>query len=173
MKKTVFLFTLALFTIFSMQLHAQSTNPQANYIISIGRNVQWPESMSQNTIKIAVYGSFNQYKVLIGELMDKSIYNKNIEVYNLVRFDDLSLINYHMVFIANSACNESTVEQVRGLAKGSLIITEKEGSLEYGSVINFIKRDQKLHFEISEENARTQGLKVTANLLHLAHNTRR
>ena len=48
--------------------------------------------------------------------------------------------------------NAATVKQKLG-GKNSLIITESEGAINDGSIINFVIRDDKLKFELSQKNA--------------------
>ncbi len=53
-------------------------------------------------------------------------------------------------------------------SKGSLIVTEREGATKYGSMINFVIKDDKLKFEIHKANAQKLGLKISSKLETMA-----
>jgi hypothetical protein len=50
-----------------------------------------------------------------------------------------------------------------------LVVTESEGALEQGSVINFRIIGGRVRFEISLDNAERRGLKLSSRLLTVAH----
>lgn len=169
------IFTLAaILSIFYIPvIKAQSTAQKTNYIISISRNVEWPAEMrNESTFRVAVLGSFTLYKALTDELMGRSIFNKNIDVVNIMRPQDLKLADYHIVYIADEVCNKTTINSIISVTqgKGCLLLTETEGSLLLGASINFIFRNGKLYFEVSQINANRQGLKLTTNLMNFAYN---
>lgn len=50
-----------------------------------------------------------------------------------------------------------------------MIITEYAGALEDGAVVNFVKVDNMLKYELDMANAKTHGLVVGLTLKNLAH----
>jgi hypothetical protein len=50
-----------------------------------------------------------------------------------------------------------------------LIVTESEGALRQGSVINFIVVDEHVRFEISLESARGRNIRLSSRLLSVAY----
>jgi YfiR/HmsC-like len=52
--------------------------------------------------------------------------------------------------------------------KSTLVISEKEGAIKSGSIINFIIKDSKQKFELSVNNAEKSSLRVSKTLLPLA-----
>ncbi len=52
---------------------------------------------------------------------------------------------------------------------GLLIVTEAEGALQRGSVINFILVSGQVRFEISIDSARRSNLKLSSRLLSVAY----
>ena len=53
--------------------------------------------------------------------------------------------------------------------KPTLVITEYAGALDDGSVVNFVKVDNLLKYELSMANAKEHGLVVGLTLKNLAH----
>ncbi|MNC96526.1 hypothetical protein D3C83_139230 [compost metagenome] len=49
-----------------------------------------------------------------------------------------------------------------------LVVTESDGALTYGSVINFVLSEGRVRFEISLDSARKSGLKLSSRLLAVA-----
>jgi hypothetical protein len=61
-------------------------------------------------------------------------------------------------------------EIYRNLAKGpTLVVTEYEGALEDGAVVNFVRVNNLLKYELSLANAATHGVVVGLTLRNLAY----
>jgi len=67
----------------------------------------------------------------------------------------------------NLSKNASTIIDKLG-DNNTLIVTEKEGATKYGSMINFVIRDDKLKFEIHNSNAQKAGLQISSKLETMA-----
>jgi hypothetical protein len=63
-------------------------------------------------------------------------------------------------------------ELLRAASRHSLAVTEVEGALEQGSVINFVIAEDRVRFEISLESAEKRGLRLSSRLLAVARNVR-
>ena len=50
----------------------------------------------------------------------------------------------------------------------SLVITESDDALKYGSMINFVIADGRVRFEIAVDNAERQGVRLSSRLLSVA-----
>jgi len=136
----------------------------ANFIRYIG----WPEAAKQ--------GDF-----VIGVLRDKEMadYLRSISKGKKFGFQDIVIKEFkspaevtycQVLFIGdniNLSKNAATIIDKLG-GKNSLIITEKNGAVKYGSMINFVIRDDKLKFEISKKNASGFGLQVSSKLQNMA-----
>jgi hypothetical protein len=53
--------------------------------------------------------------------------------------------------------------------KPTMVVTEYAGALEDGAVVNFVKVDQLLKYEMSLANAQKHGLVMGLTLKNLAH----
>ena len=77
----------------------------------------------------------------------------------------------HMLFVANSE-RARLAQSARAAGKHTLVVTESEGALAQGSVINFVLADGRVRFEVSLESAEKRGLKLSARLLGVAYAVR-
>ena len=53
-----------------------------------------------------------------------------------------------------------------------LTVTESDGALAHGSVINFVLNDGRVRFEIALDSAEKSGLKLSSRLLAVAQEVR-
>jgi hypothetical protein len=58
-------------------------------------------------------------------------------------------------------------------ARSILLITEADGALELGSVINLVPVDRRVGFEISLDSAEKSRLKLSARLLSVAQQVKK
>lgn len=62
--------------------------------------------------------------------------------------------------------NRALVE--RAQARHILLVSDDEGALQQGAVVNFLLQDERVRFEVSIESANRAGLKLDSRLLALA-----
>jgi hypothetical protein len=77
------------------------------------------------------------------------------------------LLELNVVFFAPAENLRQLIASVPGSV---LIVTESEGALAAGSVINLIPREERLLFEVNLEAARSRSLTIRAALLPAAVN---
>jgi hypothetical protein len=83
-----------------------------------------------------------------------------------------SLAGVHILFI--SRADPARLGQWLRMVQGRpvLIVTEIEGALAQGSMINFILSEGRVRFEISPAAADRSGLVLSSRLLAVAHHVR-
>jgi len=145
---------------------------QASYIYNVAKLVEWKEvSMKNGNFKIGVIGSTNLYQELIKKYATKSIGKQPIEVLKLPRSADVE--NCHILFVGQSelALMPALYKHLKG--KPTLLVTEYEGALEDGSVMNFVRVDNTLKYELSLANAGQHRLEIGTTLVNLAHSVKK
>ncbi|OFZ74025.1 MAG: hypothetical protein A2W04_01215 [Betaproteobacteria bacterium RBG_16_64_9] len=80
-----------------------------------------------------------------------------------------SLSEVHAVFYGSSM-NPMLAQLIASATGSVLIVTEAQGGLALGSVINLILEDQRLLFEVNLEEAKKRRLGISASLLSAAVN---
>lgn len=168
MKKTV-LFTTALIgylLLTSSIIDSKKTETLAIYLKSIVRFIEWPSDMRSGNLRIGVYGSFDTYKTIAQETMGTGLQNRNVDVINISRIDQLKIFDLHILIISEINCTNEQIKKLASLTKSkpTLIVTSKEGSLAYGSAINFISVDEHLRFELNKKNATKNGILIDRQL---------
>jgi len=141
---------------------------QANYLYNIAKLVEWKDpTMRSGNFIIGVIGGANLYQELIKQYSTRTIGKQPIEVRKLPRTAEVE--RCHMLFVGKSdvALLPEIYKRMNG--KPTLVITEYAGALDDGSVVNFVKVDNLLKYELSMANAKEHGLVVGLTLKNLAH----
>ena len=79
-----------------------------------------------------------------------------------------SLGGLHMLFISRSRTDRLAAITAAAREHSILTVSEAEGALAQGSVINFVLSSGKVRFEISMGAARKSGLSLSSRLLGVA-----
>lgn len=141
---------------------------QANYLYNIAKLVEWKDpAMRNGNFVIGVLGGANLYQELIKQYSTRTIGKQPIEVRKLPRTADLE--KCHMLFIGQTELALAPEIFKRMKEQPTLVITEYAGALEDGAVVNFVKVDNLLKYELSMTNAKKHGLVVGLTLKNLAH----
>lgn len=141
---------------------------QANYLYNIAKLVEWKDpAMRNGNFIIGVIGSANLYQELIKQYSTRTIGKQPIEVRKLPRTTEME--RCHILFVGRSDL-ALLPEIYKNLAKSpTLVVTEYDGALEDGAVVNFLKVNNLLKYELSLANANKHGVVVGLTLRNLAH----
>ncbi|MBN1117218.1 MAG: YfiR family protein [Bacteroidales bacterium] len=171
MKKITFfmLFGLLLFSNFSFD--DSKHEYMAKFIVSLVRYIQWPEKMNEGNFKIGIYGSFDMYKAISNQTLDIGIQNRNVDIMNLSKIDDVNLTPLHMLIITDANCTPENIRKAINLTAKSatIIVTDKEVATKYGAGINFVSRNNKLAYELHKPNCRRNGILISKQAEFYAH----
>ena len=141
---------------------------QASYIYNIAKLVEWKEPALKNgPFIISVLGSSNLYQELVKKYAEKSIGKQPIEVRKLPKSADIE--QCHVLFVAHGELALLPAIYKSLDKKSTLVITEYPDALEDGSVVNFVRVDNTVKYEISLVNARKHKLEVGSTLVQLAY----
>ncbi len=170
-RRMILFFPLFLFASVPQQRDAEKDTTamlQANYLYNIAKLVEWRDpAMRSGNFIIGVIGSPNLYQELIRQYSTRTIGKQPIEVRNLPRTAQAE--KCHMLFVGRS--DLSLMPEIYRNMNGqpTMVITEYSGALEDGAVVNFVKVDNLLKYELSMSNAHQHGLVVGSTLKNLAH----
>jgi hypothetical protein len=99
----------------------------------------------------------------------RSVGNRPIDVKRIAPGD--AIPPSQLVYIAGTDPGRVR-DLVRGAPRHALVVTEAEGALDYGSVINFVLAQDRVRFDISLESAEKRGLRLSSRLLAVARSVR-
>jgi hypothetical protein len=165
MKKLLF---LAAVLILPLGSSAQVAKYKAVFTINFIRYIGWPEESRQGDFIIGVVRDKETADFLRNNSKNKKFGFQDVVIKEFKSPDDITYCQ--VLFIPdniNLSKNASKILDKLG-GKNTLIITEKEGATKYGSMINFVIKDNKLKFEIHKENAAKLGLQISSKLENMA-----
>ena len=162
---------LALLVMFGMTALKASVNDLSTYkslfTLNFIRHVDWPEAAKQGDFVIGVLKNSDLAKSLQVKSAGKKFGYQNIVIKEFKTVDEVTdcQILYVGEFFNYSKYAETIAQKLH--KSNSLIITEHDGSIDNGSMINFTIVDQKLKFEVSASNADNYGLKFSGSLVSM------
>ncbi len=141
---------------------------QANYLYNIAKLVEWKDpAMRNGNFVIGVIGNANLYQELIKQYSTRTIGKQPIEVRKLPRSAEIE--KCHLLFVGRSDLSLLPDIYKRMEKHPTMVVTEYAGALEDGAVVNFVKVDNLLKYEMSMGNAQKHGLVMGLTLKNLAH----
>ena len=140
---------------------------KALYLYNFARNVDWPTDYKSGNFVIGVVGSTQVYNKLVELYSSKSIGSQPIEI---KQFASVSAIGKcHLLYVPLEQQDKLNEVLKRQNKSSSLIVTESDGALGDGAVINFLVVDNKLKYELNKKDAARRKLVIGENLVNLAH----
>ena len=154
-----------------------ASNEQANlehrvkaaFLYKIAGYVEWPNSSfprPDTFLTIGVVGADALAAELSQIVTNRTANNRPITVRRLKAGEPLDGVHILFVSRAQSAQLPNLVPKAQ--QRSILVVTESDGALTYGSVINFVLSEGRVRFEISLDSARKSGLKLSSRLLAVA-----
>ena len=141
---------------------------QASYLYNIAKLTEWKEEHMRNgNFVIGIIGGGNLHQELIKKYSTKTVGKQQIQVLKLLGAPESD--KCHILFVGQSALNLLPEIYKKLAGRPTLIVTEYPDALEDGSVVNFVKVENTLKYELSVANARKHKLEVGITLKNLAH----
>ncbi|NPA36463.1 MAG: YfiR family protein [Chlorobi bacterium] len=165
MKKLLLVIAILILPLFA---HSQVTKYKAVFTINFIRYIGWPDEAKKGDFVIGVLKDSEFAEFLKSLAKGRKFGFQDVVV---KEFSSVDEITYCQVLYIPKTVNLSKnagkiIDKLGG--KNTLIITEKEGATKYGSMINFVIRDNKLKFEVHDENAARLGLQISSKLGNMA-----
>jgi hypothetical protein len=154
----------------------QEYRVKAAFLYNFIKFIEWPQNKvsDKDTISICVIGE-NPFKKAFGPIKDKQIGNKKIAIKLYKNLEELktsdqidNIRKCHVLFICSS--EKKQFKEIFNLIKGHSVLTvsDTEGFLDSGGMINFMIEEQKVCFEINNYSAKQAKLNLRSQLLRLA-----
>jgi hypothetical protein len=147
---------------------------KAAYMFKFASYVEWPEgtfAQPAAPVTFVVFGDDELAAELSQITADRAVDGRPVRIRKTR--DPGAIADAHMLFVgrAEIARLPQLVRQTR--ARPIVILTDAPGTLNQGSIINFMLIEQRVKFEISLEEAERRGLKLSSRLLAVAKNVRK
>lgn len=143
---------------------------KAAFLYNFTKFVDWPSSVFANdrdTLTVCVLGD-DPFRGSLQRVAGEDVEGRQLIVLR-ARSDFLSRPGgCQILFISRSEAQR--LSQVLAAVRDHPVLTvsDTEGFLEQGGIINFVLQGSKIRFEINQESAERAGLKISSKLLRLA-----
>jgi len=136
---------------------------KATWLVNFLKFVDWPENQATLTIGVLGKDPFQDY---LAEYAGKMIFGRPLIIKHYGRFDEhIDRFDCDLLFIAASERKrfKSALEAARG--ESVLTVSEIDGFLDQGGIINFLTIGNKLRYEINQRAALAEGLRISSQIL--------
>ncbi|QIB64837.1 YfiR family protein [Kineobactrum salinum] len=157
----------------SQPAFASEHSLKAAFIYKFIGYVDWPAQAfesEQAPIVIAVRGDDRLLAELREIVADRFVKDRPLVVADAA--GEARAQAAHVLYVAGSPDHYLPELPPQDTTGATLLITEFEGALDAGSMINFRTVDRRLRFEVSLESAEREGLKLSSRLLAVALHVR-
>lgn len=162
------IFYMILFVIISLVTNAQSIDAlkyKAMFTVNFIRFIDWQEENKQNDFVIGVLNNKNLSLKLSELSATKKVGFQKIVIENYKTIDDIGKCEILYV-TSNNYFNKKKFLQLNNKigTYPTLLITEVNNGIEYGSMINFVIVDNRLKFELNITGLIDAGFNISNSL---------
>ena len=154
------------------EVRASADGVRAAFLYKFGSYVEWPSSAfaEGDAFTIGVVEADALADELTRVAAGRSIGGRTVAVRKLRAGDALD--GLAIVYIGQVGRRElaETLDALK--ARPTLAVTESEGALALGSMINFVAVDGKLRFDVALAPARAGSLRISSRLLGVARSVK-
>jgi hypothetical protein len=165
-----FLFALGLALSCAAAAQPQEHEVKAAFLYKFLSFVEWPAqsfARAGSPLVIGVLGADEVHASLQEIVPGRSAQGRPVELRKLK--DGERPAGVHMLFVGRAAA--ASLPKL-GAQPGLLVVSEAEGALEHGAMINFVGVDGRVRFEIAPEAAERRGLRISSRMLAVAQHVR-
>ena len=154
-------------------LRVSERSVKAAFLYKFASYVQWPDvdAKTEVPITIGVIGATDFARELADITANRTVSSRPINVRRLTTGNSLDGIE--ILFIAKEERDHLSDLLSAARDKPILTVTESEGGLSSGSIINFTLDQDRVRFEVSLYAAEKSQLRLNARLLAVAQNVHR
>ena len=135
------------------------------FVYNFTKYIAWPEAT--NDMVIGVQGGDKDAMAAFEKMAEsKSMGERKFVIRAITKPEDAAAC--HVIFIPDGESSKVSAYAEKFAESPKLIVTERDGLVKRGSMINFVIVDGKMRFELNQEALNRSGLKVSQQLLSLA-----
>jgi hypothetical protein len=138
---------------------------KAAYLFRLAAYVDWPGGVDKGDFVIAVLGSPAMARQLGGLARAHLINNHPVRVREAASVRDIADPD---ILYVGAGRADSLRSWRPALSSSTLVVTDEEGGLRDGGMLNFLTIDRRVRFEVSLTAADQAHLKISSELLALA-----
>jgi hypothetical protein len=146
---------------------------KAAYLYRIAGYVEWPGAAfagPDTPVTFAILGDDGIATELAQTVAGRTLNDRRLAVRRLKAGEPLTGV--HVLFIGRAEQGRTRQLAQAAQPQSILTVSESDGALDQGSVVNFVLADRRVRFEISLEAAEKSRLKLSSRLLAVATQVR-
>ena len=146
---------------------------KAAFLYNFVRFVEWPQSAFTSEsapITIGVLGNDEFATRLATLLKEKKAHSRSFDVKKLGNPSEAT--GCQMIFVAQSESKKATQVVEATKKQPALLVGETDDFLDNGGIINFVRDNNQLRFDINPKAAEDRKLVISSHLLRLARKTK-
>lgn len=173
MKKSTTLFLIILILVISKSGFSQheqkidSRNPQAmmkaSFLFQFAKQNKWPSTNTSSPFIIAVYGNHDIYNYLSEKYATQPIGSQTLKIVEITTNSEFK--NASIVFVDQSKMNDFELIKRHFSNQNTMLVTDNQGALSRGAIINFIRKNSQLKIEINNKEAIAKNIGIGKILL--------
>jgi hypothetical protein len=142
---------------------------KARFVVNFAKFAEWPDGTftDDSYFQLCVVGDQAIESAFLG-IAGKQIKSNTCKV--LFTKNNLKDLQQCQLIFLDRSVETEKIKQILDFIDGKPVLTigERKRFIQHGGVINFFIKDDRIYFEISLDNARQQGIKLSSQLLQLA-----
>ena len=142
---------------------------KAAFLYKFAGYVDWPSTSfakPDTPLTIGVAGADAVAAELIQAVSGRTVEGRAVTVKRVKAGE--SLAGVHILFVGKAESGRLSQWAQSAQPHSVLVVTESEGALAQGSVINFVMADRRVRFEVALDAAEKSKLKLSSRLLAVA-----
>lgn len=146
---------------------------KAAFIYKFPDYLDWPEGTFPRAaapVVIGVSGDEQVANELAQLAATRTAESRQVIVRRLREGDPLA--GLHVLFVGRADSSRMLQLARTSAAQPLLVVTESDGALKDGAIINFVMAAGRVRFEVALDNAEKRGLKLSSRLLTVAQSVR-
>lgn len=143
---------------------------KAAFVFKFLSFVEWPPqafARPETPIAIGVLGADDIYSELQEIVSGRVVQGRPVTVRRVREGEALN--GLQVLYVGRGG---APVLAKLGQPRNLLVITEWDGALDQGSIINFVRSDGRVRFEVALDTAERRGLHISSRMLAVAQNVR-
>jgi hypothetical protein len=165
-----FLFALGLALSCNAAAQPQEHEVKAAFLYKFLSFVEWPAQSFARAgapLVIGVLGADEVHASLQEIVPGRSAQGRPLELRKLREGERPAGV--HVLFVGRAA---AAALSKLGAQPGLLVVSEADGALEQGAMINFLRVEGRVRFEVAPEVAERRGLRISSRMLAVAQHVR-
>ena len=143
---------------------------KAAFVFKFLSFVEWPAqafARPETPIAIGVLGAEEVYSELQEIVPGRVVQGRPVTVRGVREGESVN--GLHVLYVGRGG-GPALVRL--GQPRSLLTITEWDGALDQGGIINFVRSEGRVRFEVALDTAERRGLRISSRMLAVAHNVR-